>query len=193
MARIGTITIVTMNMTVSSRARAVTGSGHDHARLRRDVGGVLRRERYRAGLTQAAAAALAGMTVDGLCQIETGRFPPSESSTRRLAQAFRPGGDPVEVALLDLELQRAAGESLRRWNRRRAWSEKRQRAYAEAARLLDAQARPSLAERAELGRVLAALADPWEPNELLPGALHDPHHWLRDPGPDHDGDDHCDD
>jgi len=57
---------------------------------------------------------------------------------RRLAEGLAFDRDPVAVAVLDLRFQRAAGPSLRRWNRRRTPRVATRRLYAEAAAVLDA-------------------------------------------------------
>lgn len=134
----------------------------ERARLRRDVGAVLRRERLVHGLTQRRLAELSGYSVAMIGDAERGRMRLSESSTRRLAEALRPGADPVAVAALDLELQRAAGPSLRRWNRR-PHGAKRARVYAAARARLDGSTPSPSPERVAVGRALAALADPWRP------------------------------
>lgn len=129
--------------------------------LRANVGGLLRQERWGRGWSQRDLAAAAGCANSVVAMLECGLRRPSESTTRRLAQALRPDGPPVEVAVLDLRLQRAAGASLRRWRRRRPPSARRARLYAEAAARLDGPARVDPAEQVAVGRLLAALAPPW--------------------------------
>lgn len=147
----------------SAPARAVATSPAERARLRAGLGGLLRWERLAAGLRQRGLAARVGYGLEAVKHLEAGSRRPSESSTRRLAEALRPGGDPVEVARLDLELQRAAGESLLRWNRTRAWSVQRRRIYEQAAAELDTPRPVAAGELAAWGRLVAGLAPRWEP------------------------------
>jgi len=58
---------------------------------------------------------------------------------RRLAEGLAFDRDPVAVAVLDLRFQRAAGPSLRRWNRRRTPRVATRRLYVEAAAVVDAE------------------------------------------------------
>lgn len=146
----------------STPARTGRTSPAEQSRLRADVGGVLRRERLAHGWKQRHLAEAAGYPRVTVGMIECGAWRPSETSTLRLAEALRHGGTPVEVAKLDLELQRAAGESLRRW-RRKPLSARTRRVYERAAAELDAEPSPSRPEAVALGRLIAALAPRWEP------------------------------
>ena len=151
---------MTATATPSCRSRARDGSRIDPAertRLAAAVGGVLRRERLARGWTQRQLDAAAGMGAEYVAKLESGSERLSTSTTRRLAEALRPDGTPVEVAVLDLELQRASGPSLRVWNRRRPYSARRQRVYAEAAARLDSARAADPAALLALGRLLAAL------------------------------------
>ncbi|TCK25440.1 helix-turn-helix domain-containing protein [Pseudonocardia endophytica] len=146
----------------STRTRTRVGATppDERARLARDVGMLVQVERVRAGLTQRDLAAAAGFDVITIKRIETGARRPSETSTRRIAEVLRAGCSPVEVARLDLVLQDAAGESLRRWRRRRAPSARRARVYAQARAELDGPAADP-AGAAALGRLLAGLDAQW--------------------------------
>lgn len=127
------------------------------------MGGLLRRERLARGWTQRQLDAAAGLSAEYVARLESGAERLSTSTTRRLAEALRPDGTPVDVAVLDLELQRAAGPSLRRWNRRRPYSTRRQRVYDEAGRRLDEQAPPDPVVQVAMARLAAALAPRWVP------------------------------
>jgi transcriptional regulator with XRE-family HTH domain len=78
----------------------------------------------------------AGLGVSTACELEAGRTRPSEATCRALAGALRPDSDPVTVAILDLTLRRAAGDSLQVWQRRKPPRRAVQRVYAEAAERL---------------------------------------------------------
>lgn len=141
--------------TATSPARHEAPEPAERARLARDFGTVLRRERAGRGISQRRLEALAGVASGGVARLENGRRRPSESMTLRLARALRAGRPPVEVAMLDLELQRAAGESLRRW-RKRPMREQRRRLYEDAASRLDGRA-PDPAGQLQVGMLLAVL------------------------------------
>lgn len=128
------------------------------------VGGVLRRERVARGWSQRQLEAAGGFGTGFVSYLEAGLRRPSESTTRRFAETLRSDESEVRVAMLDLELRRAAGESLRRW-RRRPWSARRQRVYDEAVRRLDGDRAPDPAGRLVVGRLLAALSPRGERSE----------------------------
>ncbi len=79
--------------------------------------------------------------------------------TRRLAEALGFDRDPVSVAVLDLRFQRAAGDSLRRWNRRRPPRVAVQRVYEQARAVLDAEDAERRAQADEAGMFVAKLLD----------------------------------
>jgi transcriptional regulator with XRE-family HTH domain len=158
--------IVTVTITAAGASRARVPSVPDPAertRLAAQVGGLLRRERIGRGWSQRRLEAAAGLSRGYVSDLESGAERLSTTTTRRLAEALRPDGPPVDVAVLDLELQRAAGPSLRRWNRRRLYSARRQRVYDEAARRLDEQTGPDPVVQVAMARLAAALTPRWEP------------------------------
>lgn len=128
----------------------------ERRRLLADLGTLVRIERVRHGWTQAALAEATGYSVRTIVRIENGTARPSETSTRALAEALRAGSSAVEVARFDLVLQNAAGESLRRWRRRRPTSVRRARVYAQARAELENPA-PDPGGLLAVGRLLAAL------------------------------------
>lgn len=145
-----------MTGSTTARARVVDPTGAERARLARDLGLLLAAERTGRGWSFADVAERAGCHESTVKRLEAGIVRPSESLLRALAVALRPDGSPVDVAVLDLQLQRAAGESVRRWRRTRPRSARWVRTYARAAELLEA-ARPDPGGDVVLGLVLAAL------------------------------------
>lgn len=155
---------VTINAAEASRARVPSvPDPAERTRLAAQVGGLLRRERVGLGWSQRRLEAAAGLSRGYVSDLESGTERLSTSTTRRLAEALRPDGLSVEVAVLDLELQRAAGASLRVWNRRRPYSARRQRVYDEAARRLAEQIGPDPVVQVAMARLTAALAPRWVP------------------------------
>lgn len=128
----------------------------ERARLARNVGTLLRRERAGRGITQRQLCDLAALASGTVARLESGRRRPSETMTLRLARALRAGRPPIEAAMLDLELQRAAGESLRRWVRKRKLPDRRVRLYEEAAARLAGRG-PDPVSRLQAGMLLAVL------------------------------------
>ncbi|GAA4024966.1 hypothetical protein GCM10022247_56770 [Allokutzneria multivorans] len=131
--------------------------------LRRTFGALLWRERLAQGLRQVDLAALAGLDRRTVERLEAGSVRPSTSSTRKLAVALRRGRDELAVAVLDLDLQEAAGSSLRTWNRRRPLRARTLRVYEQARELRCAEAQrraaEALAEAEELEAWAAALVE----------------------------------
>jgi transcriptional regulator with XRE-family HTH domain len=121
------------------------------------VGAIIRRERLAHGWSQRELSRRCGWGPSQVSRMEAGVRRPTETATRVLAKVLRAGRPPVEVAELDVELQRAAGPSLRRWCRRPP-SPARMALYAEAAARLDAARTPDPAALLGLGRLLAALS-----------------------------------
>lgn len=119
----------------------------ERCRLRWSLGMMITRERLRRGWRLVDLAGAADLGVSTISELEAGRLRPSEATCRALAGALRPHADPVTVAVLDLQLRRAAGESLQRWRRRKPLRRSVQRTYAEASSRL-----------AELDRKRAALS-----------------------------------
>lgn len=145
-----------MTASAGTRARVPAPTGAERARLARDLGLLLAAERSGRGWSAADLAGLAGCDRTTVVRLEAGSARPSESLTRALAVALRPDGAPVDVAVLDLRLQRAAGESLQRWRRTRPRSARWARTYARAAELLEV-ARPDPGGDVVVGLVLAEL------------------------------------
>ena len=129
----------------------------ERTRLAAQVGAVIRRERLAYGWSQRELSRRCGWAPAQVSRLECGVRRPTETATRVLARVLRAGRPAVEVAMLDVELQRAAGPSLRRW-RRRPPSPARLALYAEAAARLDAARAPDSAALLTMGRLLAALA-----------------------------------
>jgi transcriptional regulator with XRE-family HTH domain len=71
-------------------------------------------ERLARAWTQRQLDAAAGLSAEYVARLESGAERLSTSTTRRLAEALHPDGSPVDVAVLDLELQGVAGPSLHR-------------------------------------------------------------------------------
>lgn len=140
----------------TARARVADPTGAERARLARGLGMLLTAERTGRGWSFADVAGRAGCHESTVRRLEAGIVRPSETLLRALAEALRPDGSPVDVAVLDLRLQRAAGDSVRRWRRTRPLSARRTRTYARAAELLEA-ARPDPGGDVVVGLVLAAL------------------------------------
>ena len=92
-------------------------------------------------------AARAKVSITSVRELERGQVRPSDRMCRRLAEGLAFDRDPVAVAVLDLRFQRAAGPSLRRWNRRRTPRVATRRIYVEAAAVLDAEDAAREAER----------------------------------------------
>jgi len=92
-------------------------------------------------------AARAKVSITSVRELEHGQVRPSDRMCRRLAEGLAFDRDPLSVAVLDLRFQRAAGPSLRRWNRRRPPRVAVQRIYAEAAAVVDAEDAKREAER----------------------------------------------
>lgn len=136
--------------------RVPAPGGIERARLRRDLGVLLRTERVAAGYSQETFATALGMSRCHIARLENGRARPSDVSTRRIAEVLRDGDSDAEIALLDLRLQRAAGDSLQVYRRRIPWRRRRVVAYERAAKLLDG-ARPDPGGTVVAGRVAAAL------------------------------------
>lgn len=86
--------------------------------LRLGFGGLVRRERVAAGLTQVDLAELLGCSKSVVCRLERGRVRPSETTIARVARALRTGRGERGILLLEIELQRAVGSSLRRQSKR---------------------------------------------------------------------------
>ena len=142
-----------------SRARDVAVPDPPEPVIPGDLGAVLALERAALGWSQEQLDREAGLARSHTWRLENGTRTLTESVSRRLAEAMRRDGSPVDVAVLDLRLQRAAPD-LRRWARRKPYSLRRQRIYAAAVALLDMPRPPDPAERLELARVLAALTLP---------------------------------
>ena len=75
--------------------------------------------RLAAGPTQAGLAARAGVSERTVRALEAGTQRPSDATTAALAAALCPHRDALTIAVLDIELQIAAGASLRPRHRRR--------------------------------------------------------------------------
>lgn len=121
-----------------------------------------------AGLTQRQLADRAGLAGSVLRDLEHGRARPSDATCRKLAAALHPRADDLTVAVADLELQHAAGRSLRPRNRRKPPRLRTQRLYERARRVL--AEREAVRPRLEAAACDAALvlldpdrrADPFE-------------------------------
>jgi transcriptional regulator with XRE-family HTH domain len=139
-----------------ARSRPITPE--ERARLRSSFGALLWRERVTVGLTQRQLAERVGMHATNVAKLESGAQRPSDGGTFRLARALRPNAELVDVALLDLRLQQAAGSSLYRWRRRHRRPVAVQRAYAEArARLARGSVEVDDATALTVARALLAL------------------------------------
>lgn len=151
---------LTLTLLISRSAcwRADRPEGTERTRLAAEFGALLWQERQVGrGRTLVELAARTSIGIGHLSQLQRGLRRPSETSTRRLALALREDGTAVDAALLDLQLQRAAGPSLRRW-RRRPLAARTQRAYDKAVRLLDSQVHGGDTETTvTTGRLLANL------------------------------------
>jgi hypothetical protein len=160
-------------------SRARDGSAADTAEvdlsaadLAADQAAVLAVERDAAGWSAERLDREAGLSRSYVWGLSNGVERLSESTSRRLAEALARGqaavqgrtATSVDVAVLDLRLQRAA-PGLRRWARRKPYSLRRQRVYDEAARRLDEPRPPTPGEALEMGRVLAAL-EPSRPTDI---------------------------
>lgn len=131
----------------------------ERARLARNVGGLLRRERVGRGWNSTQLADAAGVALSTVWRLERGRCRPSEVMTRKLAVALRAESRrPVDAAVLDLELQEAAGDSLRRVQRRYPVRERRRRLYDEAAAMLAGRL-PERGADVPMGMLMAVLDD----------------------------------
>jgi transcriptional regulator with XRE-family HTH domain len=123
--------------------------------------------RLAAGPTQAGLAARAGVSERTVRALEAGTQRPSDATTAALAAALCPHRDALTIAVLDIELQIAAGASLRPRHRRRPPRVRRQRIYAAARRQLAERREAQQAEDldAMVGFALAAMEpeqpDPW--------------------------------
>lgn len=127
----------------------------ERARLRRTFGQALWSARVQAGVTQAELTRRAGLGPRTVEKLERGVCRPSDTMCRRLAAALLPGRDEVAVAVLVLDLEAAAGESLRRWHRRKPPRQRVQRVFAEAAHARDERERRAARKRIEEDTVLA--------------------------------------
>jgi transcriptional regulator with XRE-family HTH domain len=118
-----------------SRARARDTSGHvvgeERERLRRTFGTRLWELRAARGMTQGDVAERTGLHPRSVSALERGARRPTDVTCHRLAAVFvqASGGDDVDVAVLALALQDAAGASLRVVERRRPLRQSRVRAY----------------------------------------------------------------
>jgi transcriptional regulator with XRE-family HTH domain len=81
--------------------------------LRGGFGRLVRRERLAAGLLQADLAELVVTDRTAISRLEAGRVRPTTTMCARLARALRARHGERAVLALDVELQQAAGESLR--------------------------------------------------------------------------------
>ena len=87
-----------------ARSRSVPDPA-ERTRLAAHVGGLLRRERVARGWSQRRLEAAAGLSRGYVGYLESGAERLSTSTTRRLAEALRPDGTPVDVAVLaEMEL-----------------------------------------------------------------------------------------
>ncbi|WP_232668161.1 helix-turn-helix transcriptional regulator [Pseudonocardia sp. TRM90224] len=104
-------------------------------------------------LSQSTLAEAAGVSLPWLVKLEQDRGRPSDEVCRRLAHGFLPNGSPLERAMLDLRLRRAAGQSLVTLSGQRRPPERVLRLYARAAQLLDERdARSRAAVRQRMAR-----------------------------------------
>lgn len=118
-------------------------------RLRRSFGWALYRERAARGWSRHVLAQRAAVSETTVRHLEQGHVRPSDAMCTRLARALREGRDALSVAICDVQLRRAAGDSLRPWKRRRPPRAAVQRLYAEAERRIDAADAERLAAQRE--------------------------------------------
>jgi len=134
-------------------------TGVEQHQLRGSLGWLIYGERAARGWSQEVLAERARVGLTTVRDLESGRVRPSDRMTRRLAEALGFDRDPVSVAVLDLRFQRAAGDSLRRWNRRRPPRVAVQRVYELARAVLDAEDAERRAQADEAGMFVAELLD----------------------------------
>ena len=154
----------------------------ERRRLREGFGYTLYRERAAHGWSQHVLAVRAEVSETTVRHLEQGHVRPSDAMCTRLARALREGQDALSVAILDVQLRRAAGKSLRPWKRRRPPRVAMQRIYAEAERRIDAaEAERLAAQRERTDAVLAAFEAVWrEPVAALsPRSPTDATRWPR--------------